>query len=94
MVDVHVRQQHRLDVVDRKVDFGIGVFLCFVALKNSTIHEQAVVVLPKQLVAGSSDTLIRTVMDKFHGRMDSECSMTDRDNPHKLTTTGRHADLP
>ena len=41
MIDMDVSQQQAFDSVEREVDFGIRMFQCLVALKDSAIDQQA-----------------------------------------------------
>jgi hypothetical protein len=42
VIDMDMREQQALDPFQREFDFRVGVFACVVALKNPTIHQQAV----------------------------------------------------
>ena len=67
MVNVHVSQQQRLDVVDWKIDLRIGILQCLFALKDPAVDQQALILVPKKLMAGACHAFMGAVMNKFHG---------------------------
>ena len=78
MVNMYVGNDQATEVFDRKVD--LKRLARFAALEQAAIDEQSVTVGESQLMAGTGDTVARTVMNQQVIRMDHRLGSQKRSN--------------
>jgi hypothetical protein len=68
VVDVHMREQQRIDSIERKIDLRRTPTLRVGSLKGTTIDQDRTRGIQMKLMARAGDTQVPAVMNDFHGR--------------------------